>query len=237
VDNRTEQLADGLWRVEVGFLVNAYVIANDGRSDGEGLTLVDTGTAAGGPRLVRSLRMLGLDPRAAALALLTHWHSDHAGSAARFAASSAGTRVQAGAVDLPVVTGAQAPPSPDPSRSTRLARAFARTAKPPRPTPGATPLDGDIPGGLQVVPTPGHTLGHVSFWLPDQGVLLAGDAVMNLWRLVASPAPLTADRTAARASVRTLAALPVGTLAVGHGPPVTRHARRRLEALAERLKT
>jgi glyoxylase-like metal-dependent hydrolase (beta-lactamase superfamily II) len=235
VDNRTEQLADGVWRVEVGFLVNAYVVANDGRSDAEGLTLIDTGTSAGGPRLVRSLRMLGLDPRAAGSALLTHWHSDHAGSAARFATSSAGTRVQAGAADLPVVAGTSPPPRPAPERSTRLARAFARAARPPRPTPGATALDARAAGGLEVVATPGHTLGHVSFWLPAQGVLIAGDAVMNLWRLVASPAPLTADRAAARASVRTLAALPVGTLAVGHGPPITRDAGRRLAALADRV--
>jgi glyoxylase-like metal-dependent hydrolase (beta-lactamase superfamily II) len=105
MDNRTQQLADGVWRVDVAYAVNAFVLADDGQGDAQGLTLVDTGLRSSGARLVRSIRMLGLDPRAVGRVLLTHWHADHAGSAARFADSSAAPSVHVGAEDLDVVTG------------------------------------------------------------------------------------------------------------------------------------
>jgi glyoxylase-like metal-dependent hydrolase (beta-lactamase superfamily II) len=226
VDNRTEQLADGVWRIEVGFYCNAYVLANDGHGDAEGLTVVDTGWRSAGPRLVRSVRMLGLDPRAIGDILLTHSHADHAGSAGRFAASSAGSRVWTGRDDLPVVRGERRQPS-------LVARAAARMLGGVESVPAAQPLDeAPPPTGLRPVPTPGHTPGHTSFLLPDKGVLLAGDAVANILALRASPRPVTEDRVAARASIGVLASLDFGTLAVGHGPPVRRRARERLEALA-----
>jgi glyoxylase-like metal-dependent hydrolase (beta-lactamase superfamily II) len=34
-----------------------------------------------------------------------------------------------------------------------------------------------ILGGLQVIATPGHTPGHVSFYLPAERILIAGDAI------------------------------------------------------------
>ena len=37
--------------------------------------------------------------------------------------------------------------------------------------------DLDVPGRPRVIPTPGHSPGHVSFHLPDRGVLIAGDAL------------------------------------------------------------
>jgi glyoxylase-like metal-dependent hydrolase (beta-lactamase superfamily II) len=33
----------------------------------------------------------------------------------------------------------------------------------------------DVPGRPRVLHTPGHTAGHVCFWLEPQGVLVAGD--------------------------------------------------------------
>ena len=91
---------------------------------------------------------------------------------------------------------------------------------------------GTPPGGVQPVPAPGHTPGHTAFLLADRGVLLAGDAVANILTLRPSPRPVTTDLTAARRSIAALAGLRFDTLAMGHGPPITRRARERLEALA-----
>jgi hypothetical protein len=66
MDNRTEQLPDGVWRVEVGYSINVVVLANDGH--GDGLPIVDTGRRQDSPWLVRSVRMLGFDPLAMATA-------------------------------------------------------------------------------------------------------------------------------------------------------------------------
>jgi glyoxylase-like metal-dependent hydrolase (beta-lactamase superfamily II) len=239
VDNRTEQLADGVWRVEVVTYVNTYLLANDGRGDGEGLTVVDTGTASGGPRLVRSIRMLGFDPRGVSDVLLTHWHVDHTGSAARFATSSAASRVWAGHGDLPVVRGERPPPRPPAPDTTALGRLLnGRLSRPGPPVRGARGLaDGDrheAAGGVEVVATPGHTGGHVAFLLPARGVLLAGDAVFSIGRPSLGPRLLCTALSARPATAARIAALDWELLAVGHGPPLTAAARDRIAHLARR---
>lgn len=234
MDNRTEQLADGVWRVEVSTYINTYLLANDGHGDEAGLTVVDTGLPSGGPRLVRSVRMLGLDPRAIRDVLLTHWHPDHAGSAARFAASSAGTRVWAGAADLGVVRGT-APPAP-PADPSPMGRRLARLVnRPAAAVPGAQEATAgevrEVAGGLRVLATPGHTPGHLAFLLPARGVLLAGDALCNVGRLT-QPRILQRSRSQQRATAAQIAALDYDVLAVGHGPAITRDARARVARLA-----
>ena len=37
--------------------------------------------------------------------------------------------------------------------------------------------DLDVPGRPRIIPTPGHSPGHVAFHLPEQGALIAGDAL------------------------------------------------------------
>lgn len=236
MDNHTEQLADGVWRVELAFWLSAFVLANDGHGDSGGLTLVDAGTRGAAPRLVRSVRMLGFDPRSITDVLLTHWHVDHAGGAKRFAESSASPRVWIGAGDLPVLTGARTPgeSAGDASALGRFLHRHVYAA--PRPVATALPLeDGHIhpaAAGAHVVSAPGHTTGHVAVHLPERGVLIAGDAVMNLARLRPSPGPLSSARALRAASLRRLAALDFDVLAMMHGPPVDKRARERLSALA-----
>lgn len=228
MDNRTEPLAPGVWRVEVGYATNAYVLADDGVGDSAGLTLVDTGGRSGGPRLVRSIRMLGLDPRAVHRVLLTHWHADHAGSAASFARSSAAPRILAGADDLDAVRGVERRPhlSAPVVGTTRVGRAAARLgALPvPAPVPDAKALaDGDrldVAGGVEVLATPGHTPGHRAFWLPQHRLLLAGDAVWNTWRVWRGPLALCSAIPDAPATLERLAGLEADVVAVGHGPPL-----------------
>ena len=234
MDNRTERLAPGVWRVEVGAFTNVFVLADDaGR-----LTVVDTGTASAGPRLVRSVRMLGFDPRTIDDVLLTHWHADHSGSAAALATSSAAPRVWIGEGDLAVLTSGRRPPVPPAPDANAGGRLVLARAPAPAPVPGARPLlDGDrraTAGGLEVVATPGHTPGHVAFLLPAHGILLAGDALWNLGRLSPGPRYPSSALSARPATLRRLATLDVATLAVAHGPPVTHGTRERLERIAAR---
>jgi glyoxylase-like metal-dependent hydrolase (beta-lactamase superfamily II) len=240
MDNRTEQLAAGVWRIEVGFYVNAYVIAYDGNGDGGGLALVDTGWRSGGERLVRSLRHLGLDPRTVRAVLLSHWHADHTGSAARWARSSARPAVHAGAGDAPVVAGT-APPVTGAPHTSRLGTVLHRTGvyRPAEPVPVLPLADGqrfEAAGGLEVLAAPGHTPGHCAFWLPERGVLLAGDAVWHIWLLSRGPRFSCSALPARAATLGRLAGYDMAVLALGHGPPVTRAPGRRLRALAERSR-
>lgn len=228
MDNRTTPLAEGVWAVEVSLLTNALVLANDGRSDAEGLTVVDTGTASGGPRLVRSIRMLGFDPRAVGDVVLTHWHRDHAGSAQRFATSSAAPRVWCSTGELPLVNGTQAPPGH------RLRRLQGPAAAVPhaRGLADAQNLT-TVAGGLRIIPAAGHTPGHIAVHLPARGVLHAGDALFNVLVLRPCPPLLSSDASSQPATLRRLAALQFNVLSLGHGPPVTRNARARLADFAD----
>lgn len=240
MDNGTEQLADGVWRIEVGFAINAYLLANDGLGDAEGLTLVDTGTATSGPRLVRSIRMLGLEPRAVGDILLSHWHADHSGSAARFVRSEAAPRVHAGQADLPAVRGEDPLPqrraaAGDVSRLGRLMAGRLRPGPAVRDAVGL--LDGatlPVAGGVRVVAAPGHTGGSVAFHLHEQGVLLAGDAALNVLWLSRGPGWTRSARRQEAATLRRLATLDFRILGLGHGPLVAKRAQQRLAALADR---
>lgn len=237
MDNHTEPLADGVWRVEVAPSVNAYVVAHDRRGDGDGLTLVDTGTRGAGPRLVRSIRLLGCDPRAVDQVLLTHWHPDHGGSAARLVASGAAPTVAIGAGDLEVVRGTAPPPRPGPGDTTRLGRVLGRVLTPGAPVPTARGLaDGERIGGsgAEVLATPGHTRGHVAYWLPDVGVLLAGDALFTVGWLAEGPKALSSALSQRPRALARMAALEPSVLAVGHGPPVRGDVGARLRRLAAR---
>lgn len=240
MDNHTERLAEGAWRIEVGPSVNAFVLANDGRSDREGLTLVDTGFARSGPRLVRSIRLAGLNPAAIRDVLLTHWHRDHTGSAARFTRSSAAPRICAGAGDVAVITGEVANPHriAPPGDVTRVGRRAGLLSRPGEPVGEVTPLQGgerlDIAGGLVVVATPGHTAGHLSFHLPREGLVLAGDAVLNIFWLSSGIPAMQSARRSQGGSLRRLAGLNAALLAPSHGPPVRRRIAERLLRLAEK---
>lgn len=238
MDNRTELLAPGVWRVEVAPLTNAFVLAADGSTDAAGLTLVDCGTKTSGPRLVRSIRLLGFDPRAVDNIVLTHWHADHMGSAARFASSTAAPAVHVGRADVPAVRGEDPRPhaTAAPGEVSPTGRLLSRLATPGPPVADVRCLDeGDVlpwANHARILATPGHTAGSIS--LLTAGVLIAGDAVMNVGRLSRGIGPFRSARSSEAATLRRLAGEQFDVLAVGHGPPVLSGAHRHLERLAHR---
>jgi glyoxylase-like metal-dependent hydrolase (beta-lactamase superfamily II) len=84
--------------------------------------------------------------------------------------------------------------------------------------------------GWQVLHTPGHTPGHVSFFRPSDRTLLVGDAFCTTKpesffeaalaqhpELHGPPSYFTSDWQAARTSVERLASLDAAVLAPGHG--------------------
>ena len=97
-----------------------------------------------------------------------------------------------------------------------------------------------------VLHTPGHTPGHVSFFRERDRTLLVGDAfcttkpesffeaaVAQNPELHGPPSYFTSDWTAAKASVRKLAALMPLTVAPGYGKPLSGdHVPERLIKLA-----
>jgi len=82
----------------------------------------------------------------------------------------------------------------------------------------------DAPGRPLAVHTPGHTSGHAALHLPDQGVLVAGDALMTEHALSTTTGPqllpdfFNTDTAQAHASLELLRPLSADIVIPGHGP-------------------
>jgi glyoxylase-like metal-dependent hydrolase (beta-lactamase superfamily II) len=206
---------------------NAYLIR------GPRPVLVDTGSKTDLAALRRGLAVHGLKPADLALIVLTHGHADHAGLAAELRRQS-GAPVVIGRGDAPMAAAGHNDELRPTSRFAALARHFAfdPAYEPLRADleVGDAPLDlalWTLQGALH--PMPGHTAGSLVLLL-DDGRAFAGDLLMGGWlggALFARRASLpyfVADRAAHRASLRALLALPVHTLYLGHGGPLSRAA-------------
>lgn len=214
-----------------GVSCNVYII-----TEPDGLTVIDAGMPGAERRILAAISALGRSPRDVRHILLTHQHVDHIGGLAALA-NATGAQTWASEGDTPAIEGRAEREAPHgPLGIVFRAVFFARL----RPAAiGAVVREGDtLPvlsgeGGLRVIETPGHTVGHVSFYLPARRLLFAGDAVRSgSGRLVVPPAMLNLDTPMALRSVGKLATLDVDTCLSGHGAPVMTGAQALLTASA-----
>ncbi len=235
-----EHVAGPIHRVPLGF-VAAYLVRGQ---DGEPPVLIDTGIPGRENVILAAARELAPATARTPIGhvLVTHCHTDHAGSLAAVVARTS-ARVHAHPLDAAVIRsgGPQPPAIPEPRLLRMLGPLFGRIGR-AELEPAAVDVevhDGSpMPGGLRAIHTPGHTPGHLSFFWPgDGGVLVVGDAASRMFgRLglaVVNSDPATARRTFAR-----LAELEFATACFGHGPVLRGRAnaafRRRVEHLAAR---
>ncbi len=151
-----------------------------------------------------ALALLGLTPRDVDLVILSHSHIDHVGSLSLFA-------------HAPIVLTARERAEPAP-----LYFGQARPMDWPEATYHLIDTDTQVCEGLTLIPTPGHTPGHLSALvaLPDgRSAILAADAINR----ASEPAEDFADAddpTAAQASANHLLnmAPPEALLIYGHEP-------------------
>ena len=175
---------------------------------GRQAAVVDTGVAGSADAIGSALQTAGSSWEAVTDLVLTHHHGDHAGSLADVAARATKATVHAGAADIAQITS-------------------------PRTVVAAA--DGSEIFGLQVVATPGHTLGHICVLDRATKILVAGDALNNSSGLSGSSPRNTADADQAKASVKKLAALDVAGILFGHGEPLTADASAALRQYAGTL--
>ncbi len=204
-------------------------------TEGEGVTVVDTGYPGDRDRLFRSLELVGRTASDVEGVVLTHGHPDHIGSAEHLR-TAYGTPVWAHRDEA---ANARGEGIEQVSETTLLRRAWrpgvARwlvdvlrlDATKVERLGGLKSFAGpqlDLPGRPVVVHTPGHTSGHCSLHLPERGTLLAGDALMTSHALERSVGPqllpdfFHTDPARARASLERLRRLAADVVVPGHGP-------------------
>ncbi len=199
--------------------------------DADGLTLVDTGLASAGTKIIKQLIIAGHKPSDVKRILITHAHLDHVGCVGMLRAAT-GAEVWCHALEKPVIEGVISVPRRE--KKPRVAESHFE------PTPVARTLsDGEllpILGGLQVVFTPGHAPGHLSFWHPQRRFLITGDVIFYMFNRMTLPMAIaTVDMDEDRRSIQKILDLRPEALLFGHGEPMLTNALPTLQKFASRI--
>jgi glyoxylase-like metal-dependent hydrolase (beta-lactamase superfamily II) len=225
------QVAPGVHRLG-NALVNCYLI-----EDGNRMTLVDAGLPGFRGQLDDYLRSRGSSVADIDAVILTHAHADHVGIAEGVRAD-APAPVHVHQADAEMARTGKVHkrdgtmfPYMRHAALWKLLAVGARNGamKTTKVLEVSTFTEGDldVPGRPRVIPTPGHSPGHVSFHLPDRGVLLAGDALVTYNPLTGARGPqimpraFAADALQALHSLAALERIDAGILLPGHGEPWT----------------
>ena len=200
--------------------------------------LIDAGMKGSAGLIQSGLDDLGISADNLSGVIITHYHPDHAGGV-RELVFDRDIPVMAHRLDSQFLKGAEEPPNPFQRKlMARLAAPLMEKVNAP-PTPIDVELeDGDtIPFDfpVQVVHTPGHTPGSIAIFLPDQKVVIIGDALQyRLGRKLTPPAAaVTQDPEQAMESLRRLVSLDFHTICFSHFPPFHGAARAALRQMLD----
>ncbi|MFJ9382038.1 MBL fold metallo-hydrolase [Streptomyces sp. NPDC101455] len=189
---------------------------------GSGAVLVDTGIAGQGDAITEALRGWDLDRESLTHVVLTHWHPDHAGSAAELA-TWPNVRVWAHRSDAPIIRGDGYGSFPTLTHTEEgLYAHISGTIPDAAPSRVDRELDDDeVLDAIdaRVLSTPGHTDGSIALHFPNEAVLFTGDiATEHQGQVILGP--FNHDRALARESFRRFADIDVDTVCFGHGQPL-----------------
>lgn len=215
-----EAVGDAKWGYVRAFLID----------DGNDLTLVDT---LGEPHpfmILAAIRRMGRSIADLKRICLTHAHFSHLAGLVALKALS-GAEIYAHPWEADIIAGqreAQRVPLL-PRRPFRVYYPFQLGASLGKGASGSGEgrFDGcsvdahlgdqQLLGPLKVIHTPGHTPGHLAFWVESQGVLLAGDAIVTWPKVAGGWGSFTLNKQEQRESLQRLAGYAPEKVGVGHG--------------------
>ncbi|MFJ5063766.1 MBL fold metallo-hydrolase [Streptomyces nigra] len=226
-------IADGTYLVH-GSNTNWVIL-----TEGDAVTLIDTGYPGDRAALLASLAEVGSAPEAVQAILITHAHTDHLGNA-EYLRATHGTPVYLHEAEVPharreflhqvgvgtvLRNGWRPGVLPWAVHALRSGGTAHVPVASPEPFPRSGPLD--LPGRPVPVHTPGHTDGHSAYHLPQAGVVISGDALATGHPTSRIEGPQLLPEMFDRERARALASLDVfekldgDVLLPGHGPAHT----------------
>jgi glyoxylase-like metal-dependent hydrolase (beta-lactamase superfamily II) len=219
----------GQWK---GGHVHAFLL-----DDGAGLTLIDTLYDTDGRLVQEQIRQIGKTATDLKRIILTHAHRSHLGGLAALKKLS-GATVYSHVWEADIIAGEREAQrvSPLPKRPLRvyplqLGLALGLGKHPPCPV-DQNLKGGDHVGPLEVIHTPGHTPGSLSFYWPERRLLIIGDVIATWPRLEPGWRGFQLNFKQHRDSLGTLTEISnVEVLGVGHGEPLTAGAAEQVRAM------
>jgi hypothetical protein len=217
--------------------------------DNENVVLIDTGLPQQFDILKSELAEIGLTPGQITHILFTHHDIDHIGCAKEFQKESPKIETIAHEKEASYINGQKIPhklaaleanvenlSAEERGFYEMLKQGFANR----QIEITKTVKDGDllpICGGIQVILTSGHTIGHVSYYLIESKVLIGGDAVNAANGELRAPNPMYSyDMKNAMGSLEKLLLFDIETIVAYHGGIVEGNIQGRIKMLIDAEK-
>lgn len=178
---------------------------------GKEIILVDTGLKWQGKGILKELEAINIKLEDIKHIVLTHHDLDHVGNATMLQKLT-GAKLWADSKDIPYIKGYKTRPG-----IKRVFSFFNRVEKPEEIY--AYNEDGKI-GDIQVIPTPGHTPGHVCILYKD--VLFVGDLVKSKKGKIEPYPNMNWDEALLKKSIKNISSVPFKWVCPAHGAPVRR---------------
>jgi hydroxyacylglutathione hydrolase len=219
-------------RTDQGGHVHAFLL-----DDGTTLTLIDTLYDDDGKIVLDEIAQMGRTPADLKQIILTHAHKSHLGGLAALKKAS-GATVCSHDWEVDIIAGRREatrvsviPRKPLEVYKLQLGLALGLGKHVPCEVDRRL-KGGDHVGPLQVMSTPGHTPGSLSFWWADKKALFAGDVIVT-WPDLATGWPgLTLDNDQNARSAHTFTEFSnAEVLGVGHGEPIAHDAAQELKKI------
>lgn len=219
--------------------------------NGQDLFLVDCGYAGSLPQLEKEARRYGVSLARLTGIIITHYDIDHLGCLSELKEHFPSVKVYASAIEANYISGKEK--SPRLKQAEDLYEALPEVRKPwalhfqdmlrsipPVAVDEVFPVNAitDFTDDLKIIPTPGHTPGHISLFLEREQILVAGDAMLYHDGAfdIANP-EYTLDRRAAVDSIREIREWAPRKIICYHGGPVEKDIPEKLENLIAAYNT
>ncbi len=161
---------------QFGSLINAYLVHED-----DGLTLIDGLQGNQSKRILAAAEAIG---KPIVRVTLTHAHPDHVGAVDPLLAKLPGAEFIVGRRESKVLNAKPALEPGEPTDGKLMPRGGGV-----RSTPARTIEHGELIGSLKAIWSPGHSVGHLSFFDTRDGALICGDVYSTVGGLATTAGP------------------------------------------------